>query len=108
MSIRVPGRLPACSDEGLAKGVPKMRGMPSERKTANWRAWVVGVLVALVLIVALQNSQEVSVEVLFASFKAPLIVVILLAVGIGALIGYIAPLVRRHRREGRGADSANL
>jgi uncharacterized integral membrane protein len=73
--------------------------MPKEKKPVNWRAWLVGTLSALVLIVALQNSQEVSFEVLFASFKAPLIVVILLAAGIGALIGYVAPLVRRHRRE---------
>ncbi len=72
--------------------------MPQEKKPVNWRAWLVGILIALVLIVALQNSQEVSFEVLFASFNAPLIVVILLATAIGALIGYIAPLVRRHRR----------
>ncbi len=75
--------------------------MPQERKTVNWRAWLVGALIALVLIVALQNSQEVSFDVLFASVKAPLIVVILLAAGVGALIGYVAPLVRRHRREER-------
>lgn len=75
--------------------------MPQEKKPVNWRAWLVGALSALVLIVALQNSQEVSFEVLFASFKAPLIVVILLAAGVGALIGYVAPLVRRHRREER-------
>jgi len=73
--------------------------MPQEKKPVNWRAWLVGLLVALVLIVALQNSQEVSFEVLFASFNAPLIVVILLAAAIGVLIGYVAPLVRRHRRE---------
>jgi uncharacterized integral membrane protein len=73
--------------------------MQQEKKPVNWRAWLVGVLSALVLIVALQNSQEVSFDVLFASFNAPLIVVILLAAAIGALIGYIAPLVRRHRRE---------
>lgn len=73
--------------------------MPQEKKPVNWRAWLVGVLIALVLIVALQNSQEVSFEILFASFKAPLIVIILVAVGIGALIGYVAPVVRRHRRE---------
>jgi len=72
-----------------------------EKKSVNWRAWLVGILSALVLVVALQNSQEVSFEVLFASFNAPLIVVILLATAIGALIGYIAPLVRRHRREDR-------
>jgi uncharacterized integral membrane protein len=77
-----------------------------EKKPVNWRAWLVAILVALVLIVALQNSQEVSFDVLFASFKAPLIVVILLAAGIGALIGYIAPLVRRHRREERQQHSS--
>jgi uncharacterized integral membrane protein len=75
--------------------------MPQEKQSINWRAWLVGVLIALVLIVALQNSQEVSFDVLFASFKAPLIVVILLAAGVGGLIGYVAPLVRRHRREER-------
>jgi len=73
--------------------------MQQEKKPVNWRAWLVGVLSALVLIVALQNSQEVSFDVLFASFKAPLIVVILLATLVGALIGYIAPLVRRHHRQ---------
>jgi uncharacterized integral membrane protein len=75
--------------------------MPERKEGTNWRAWLVGILIALVLIVALQNSQEVSVEVLFASFKAPLIVVLIVAVAVGALIGYIAPLVRRHRREGK-------
>lgn len=73
--------------------------MPQEKKPVNWRAWLVGILSALVLIVALQNSQEVSFDVLFASITAPLIVVILLAAAVGVLIGYIAPLVRRHRRE---------
>jgi uncharacterized integral membrane protein len=80
--------------------------MPQEKKPVNWRAWLVGGLSALVLIVALQNSQEVSVDVLTASFKAPLIVVILLAAAIGVLIGYVAPLVRRHRREERQQHNA--
>ena len=75
--------------------------MPKEGKPVNWRAWLVGTLSALVLIVALQNSQEVSFDLLFASFRAPLIVVILLAAGVGVLIGYVAPLVRRHHREQR-------
>jgi len=78
--------------------------MPQEKKPLNWRAWLVGILSALVLVVALQNSQEVSVEALFASFKAPLIVVILLAVSIGALIGYVAPLVLKNRRDSRHHD----
>ncbi len=75
--------------------------MATEKKPVNWRAWIVGILVALVVIVALQNSQSVEVEVLFVNVDAPLIVTLLVAVAIGALIGYVAPLVRRHRREER-------
>jgi uncharacterized integral membrane protein len=69
-----------------------------EKKPLNWRAWAVGVLVALVAIVALQNSQQVRVDVLFLTLDAPLIVILLVAVAIGALIGYVAPVLHRHRR----------
>lgn len=77
-----------------------------ERKPVNWRAWALGALVALVVIVALQNSQEVRVDVLFATFDAPLIVTLLAAVAIGAVIGYVTPVLRRHRREERRQDRA--
>jgi uncharacterized integral membrane protein len=73
----------------------------AQGKQVNWRGWTVGVLVALVVIVALQNSQEVRVDVLFVTVDAPLIVTLLAAVAIGALIGYVAPLVIRHRRQAR-------
>jgi uncharacterized integral membrane protein len=76
---------------------------PQEKKQVNWRAWTIGVLITLVLVVCLQNSQQVSVEVLFASFDAPLIVVLLVAVAAGALIGWAAPVLIRHRRSGREA-----
>ena len=73
-------------------------GRVGDTKPTNWRAWAVGVLVALVVIVALQNSQQVRIDVLFVSVNAPLIVTLLVAVAIGALIGYVAPVMRRHRR----------
>ena len=79
---------------------------PPDRQAANSRAWGIGVLVALVLIVALQNSQEVSVDVLFLTVNAPLSVILLVAVAVGARIGYLAPVVRRHRRDERRANSA--
>jgi uncharacterized integral membrane protein len=72
-----------------------------ERKPVNWRAWAVGALLALVAVVCLQNSQQVRVDVLFVTLDAPLIVTLLVAVAIGALIGYVAPVLRRHRREER-------
>jgi uncharacterized integral membrane protein len=78
--------------------------MQQGRKSINWRAWLVGLLAALLLIVALQNSQEIRFDVLTASLEAPLIVVILLAAAIGALIGYVAPLVLRHRRHQKQHD----
>ena len=80
--------------------------MTQEKKGVNWRAWIVGVLIALVVIVALQNSQNVKVDVLFITTSAPLIVTLLVAVAIGAVIGYVGPLIRRHRREERRANES--
>jgi uncharacterized integral membrane protein len=72
--------------------------MPKESKSVSWRAWAVGALATLAAIVALQNSQEVKVDVLFLTVDAPLIVILLAAVAVGALIGYTAPVILRHRR----------
>ena len=84
----------------------KLGAMAAEKsQTKNWRAWGIGALVALVLIVALQNSQQVTVDVLFLTLDAPLIVTLLVAVAIGALIGYAAPVLLRHRRDERRRDS---
>jgi uncharacterized integral membrane protein len=70
-----------------------------EKKQTNWRAWFVGILIALAVIVALQNSQKVNVDILFLSTSAPLIVMLLVFLAIGAVIGYAGPVVRRHRRQ---------
>lgn len=76
---------------------------PQEKKPTNWRAWIIGILIALVVVVCLQNSQTVAFEVLFASFEAPLIIVLAVFVLIGMLIGYIGPVWRSHRREQKQA-----
>jgi uncharacterized integral membrane protein len=78
--------------------------MAGEPKQTNWRAWAVGLLIALVAIVALQNSQNVRIDVLFVTVNSPLIVTILVSVAIGALIGYVAPVIRRHRHGSRHSD----
>jgi uncharacterized integral membrane protein len=77
--------------------------MPMEDRT-NWRTWLVGALLAVVVIVALQNSQQVRVDVLFLTVDAPLIVILLVAVAAGAALGYVAPVLRRHHRSARGRD----
>jgi uncharacterized integral membrane protein len=81
-----------------------MDRVPEQKKPVNWRAWIVGALVAIVVIIALQNSQQVRVDVLFVTVDAPLIITLLAAVAIGTLIGYVAPLIRRHRRDEKRKD----
>ena len=78
--------------------------MQTENKQTSWRTWLLVALVAIVIIVALQNSQEVRVDVLFLTIDAPLIVTLLAAVAIGAAIGYVAPVLRRHRRHEHSRD----
>ena len=53
---------------------------PAKPET-NWKRWGLLVLVALALIVILQNSQEVSFNLLFINTSAPLILLLLIAVG---------------------------
>ncbi|HXE99834.1 MAG TPA: LapA family protein [Solirubrobacterales bacterium] len=74
---------------------------PQARKS-SWRPWALGIAVLLVLILIFQNSQEVKVEFLFIDTTTPLIFALLIAAVLGAVIGYVGPLVRRHRREGGG------
>jgi len=73
---------------------------PQARKS-SWRPWALGIAVLLVLILIFQNSQDVKVKFLFIDTTTPLIFALLIAAVLGAVIGYVGPLVRRHRREGR-------
>jgi len=66
-----------------------------------WRRWLLYGAIAVLVIVALQNSQTVEVKFLTINGSAPLIVVLLVAALLGAVIGYAAPVLRRHRREER-------
>ena len=81
---------------------------PHKETEIHWRRWILGVLVALLVIVALQNSQQVSFEVLFVSFDAPMIVMLLVFALLGALIGWAAPVLIRHRRTERAARGGSV
>ena len=79
---------------------------PQQKKPINWRVWIIGLLAVLAIIVCLQNSQQVSFEVLFASFSAPLIVILAVFLLIGVLIGWAAPVLLRHRRNEKSRAQA--
>jgi uncharacterized integral membrane protein len=63
-----------------------------------WLLVAAGVLFAIFVI---QNSQDVKVEFLFTTTDTPLFLALLVAGGLGAVIGWAAPRVRRggHRDE---------
>lgn len=66
------------------------------RQGTNWKGWALLVLVVLLVIFVIQNSQEVSIDFLFfTSVTTPLILALVFSALLGALIGWLAPRVRR-------------
>ena len=76
-------------------------GAQARREGTNWRGWALGIAVLLLVIIVLQNSQDADVDILFINTTAPLILMLVIAALLGAIIGYVAPVVRRHRHEER-------
>ena len=74
----------------------------AQKKEVQWKFWAWGIAVLLLLIIVLQNSQDVKFKVLFfIDTSAPLVFLLLLAAALGAVIGYTAPILRRHRHKTR-------
>lgn len=64
---------------------------------SKWSLLLLVLAIALAVILG-QNTEDVEVEVLWASFRAPLFLVVLLA-GLGLTVLWeVATLVLRHRR----------
>ena len=74
----------------------------ARKKEVQWKWWAFGIAVLLLLIIVLQNSQKVEFKLLFLiDTSAPLFLLLLLAAVVGAVIGYTAPILRRHRHRTR-------
>jgi uncharacterized integral membrane protein len=66
------------------------------RQGINWKGWALLVAIVLLIIFVIQNSQEVSIDFLFfTSVTTPLILALVFSALLGALIGWLAPRVRR-------------
>ena len=57
------------------------------------------ILVILALVIALQNTEHVPIQLLFWQFGMPRIILILSTLVIGIIIGYVAATVRCSREE---------
>jgi uncharacterized integral membrane protein len=69
-----------------------------ERGGRGWKQWALVIAAILFAILVIQNTEEVNLDFLFIDFTAPLIVALLIAGGLGALIGWATPRVRRGGR----------
>ena len=72
--------------------------MAPRKEGMGWKGYALVVAAVLLAIMILQNLQEVEVDFLFIHTTTPLIFALLIAGGLGALIGWAAPRVRRGGR----------
>jgi uncharacterized integral membrane protein len=68
-------------------------------KGTNWRRWGLWIALAILLLFMALNSQEVEVDLILGSATMPLIFALLIAAVLGALVGWAAPRLMRHRRD---------
>ena len=74
--------------------LPPIEGMP-RKEGRGWKFWLLVAAGVLLAIFVIQNSQDVEVEFLFTTTDTPLFLALLLAGGLGAVIGWAAPRIRR-------------
>ena len=72
------------------------------REKRSWRAYLAGTLALLALILVIQNSQKVEFKFFFVEGETPLFFGLIIALVLGALVGWLLPRVRggRHDRNG--------
>jgi uncharacterized integral membrane protein len=73
----------------------------TRKEGRGWRFYVAIAAVVLLAVFVIQNSQDVEVEFLFTTTDTPLFLALLIAGGLGAVIGWAWPHVRRGRRRER-------
>ena len=70
----------------------------TRKEGRGWRFYLLLTAGFLLLILIVQNAQKVTVDFLFVETETPLIVALVIAGGLGALIGWALPHVRRSRK----------
>lgn len=79
------------------------RPVTERREGFHWKPWAIGIALLLLAILVAQNSQKVEVNFFFAETRTPLVFALLIAGALGAVIGWLAPRLRRHEH-GRHED----
>ena len=64
----------------------------------GWRFYAAVATAILALVFVIQNTEQTNVTFLFAETELPLFFALIIAIALGALIGWLAPRVRRSER----------
>jgi uncharacterized integral membrane protein len=70
------------------------------RTRQNIRIGVISAAVAILLILFMQNTRQVTVTILFQSFSMPLVVLLILTAALSFVMGYFVHGVMNKRRKG--------
>jgi uncharacterized integral membrane protein len=71
----------------------------------SWKAIVLAVLGIYALLLIILNSKKVSVDFVFFSAETSVFILVLLTMALGALIMWLVPRIRQHRKERRSAPA---
>lgn len=77
------------------------------KRGTNWKAVAIGAVVVVLLVFVALNFQKVEVNFIVGTTQTPLIFALLIAAGLGALVGWLLPVVRRSRKAEKADKQAS-
>ena len=89
------------ADSGRSRDPHDPLGRSKRNTRSQIRLYIAGAIALLALILIIQNAQKVEFNFFFATAMTPLFFGLIIAFGLGALVGWLLPRVRgtRHRIE---------
>jgi uncharacterized integral membrane protein len=80
------------------------RAQGRHKEGRGWRFYMACAIAFLAFVFVIQNTDETQVKFLFAETRMPLFFALIIAILLGAAIGWLTPKVRgsnRHERDGK-------
>lgn len=88
------------TDHGSERDPHDPLGRPHSDASRKIRGYAAAAIAILALVLILQNSQSVEFNFFFAHVELPLVFGLVIAIAIGALLGWLVPRVRGHGNRG--------
>lgn len=85
----------------MSRNEPDLISEAKGNKERGWRFYMAAALAVVALIFVIQNTEKTNVSFLFAETEMPLFFALIIALLLGALIGWLTPRVRRSGHDRR-------